>query len=111
MWKKKNTDEFIELVQNPDILKWASFHRENKQKVVGFALETNNEQENALLKLKRKNLDLIVLNSTQDKGATFGGEMNKVTIFDKEGLVIDLKLQNKFEIAIKLIDTIEKLDA
>ena len=109
--KKENTDEFIELVQNPDILKWASFHRENKQKVVGFALETNNEQENALLKLKRKNLDLIVLNSTQDKGATFGGEMNKVTIFDKEGLVIDLKLQKKFEIAIKLIDTIEKLDA
>ena len=64
-----------------------------------------------MLKLKRKNLDLIVLNSTQDKGATFGGETNKVTIFGKEGLVIDLKLQNKFDIAINLIDTIEKLDA
>ena len=109
--KKDNTDEFIELIQNPDILKWASFNRENKQRVIGFALETNNEQENALLKLKRKNLDLIVLNSTQDKGATFGGETNKVTIFGKEGLVIDLKLQNKFDIAINLIDTIEKLDA
>ena len=109
--KKGSADEIIELVQNPDILKWASFHRTNEQKVIGFALETNNEQENALLKLGRKNLDLIVLNSTQDKGATFGGEKNKVTIFGREGLVIDLKLQDKFDIAVNLIDTIEKIDA
>ena len=109
--KKGSAEEVIDLVQNPDVLKWASLHRDNKQKVVGFALETNNEQENALLKLGRKNLDLIVLNSTQDEGATFGGEKNKVTIFGKQGLVCDLKLQDKFDIAVKLIDTIEKIDA
>ena len=109
--KKGSAEEVIDLVQNPDVLKWASLHRDNKQKVVGFALETNNEQENALLKLERKNLDLIVLNSTQDEGATFGGEKNKVTIFGKQGLVCDLKLQDKFDIAVKLIDTIEKIDA
>ena len=109
--KKESTEEAIDLVQNPDVLKWASFHRNNNQKVVGFALETNNEQENALLKLERKNLDLIVLNSTQDEGATFGGEKNKVTIFDKKGLVCDLKLQTKFDVAVNLIDIIEKLDA
>ena len=109
--KKGSTEEAIDLVQNPDVLKWASFHRNNNQKVVGFALETNNEQENALLKLERKNLDLIVLNSTQDEGATFGGEKNKVTIFDKKGLVCDLKLQTKFDVAVNLIDIIEKLDA
>ncbi|MAA57424.1 MAG: hypothetical protein CL855_02960 [Cryomorphaceae bacterium] len=109
--KKGTAEETIKLIQNPDILKWASFHRNNKQKVIGFALETNNEQENALLKLERKNLDLIVLNSTQDEGATFGGEKNKVTIFGREGLVIDLKLQDKFDIAVNLIDTIEKIDA
>jgi phosphopantothenoylcysteine decarboxylase/phosphopantothenate--cysteine ligase len=108
--KKGSTEEVIELVQNPDILKWASLHRKNNQKVIGFALETNNERENALLKLERKNLDMIVLNSTQDEGATFGGEMNKVTIFDKQGLVRDLKLQDKFDIAVNLIDTIEKID-
>ena len=51
--KKGSTEEAIDLVQNPDVLKWASFHRNNNQKVVGFALETNNEQENALLKLER----------------------------------------------------------
>ncbi len=78
--------------------------------MVGFALETNNERENALLKLERKNLDMIVLNSTQDEGAAFGGEMNKVTIFGKQGLVRDLKLQDKFDVAVNLIDTIEKID-
>ena len=109
--KKGSAKDVINLIQNPDVLKWASFHRANNQKVVGFALETNNEQENALLKLAHKNLDLIVLNSTQDEGATFGGKKNKVTIFDKQGVVRDIKLQDKFEVAVKLIDSIEKLDA
>ena len=109
--KKGSEKDVINLVQNPDVLKWASFHRDNNQKVVGFALETNNEQENALLKLAQKNLDLIVLNSTQDEGATFGGKKNKVTIFDKQGVVRDIKLQDKFDVAVTLIETIEKLDA
>lgn len=109
--KKNEQTTSIQLEQNPDILKWASFDRQNNQKVVGFALETNNEQENALLKLEQKNLDLVVLNSTQDKGATFGGEQNKVTIFGKDGELLELELQNKFDIAVKLMDIIENVNA
>tara|TARA_B110000305_G_scaffold240012_1_gene309358 strand:+ start:10696 stop:11892 length:1197 start_codon:yes stop_codon:yes gene_type:complete len=109
---KKNDDlTSIQLEQNPDILKWASFERKNNQKVIGFALETNNEEENALLKLEQKNLDLIVLNSTQDKGATFGGEQNKVTIFGKTGKLVELELQDKFDIAVRLMDIIENVNA
>ena len=109
---KKNEDlTSIQLEQNPDILKWASFERKNNQKVIGFALETNNEEENALLKLEQKNLDLIVLNSTQDKGATFGGEQNKVTIFGKTGKLVELELQDKFDIAVRLMDIIENVNA
>ena len=109
---KKNDDlTSIQLQQNPDILKWASFERKNNQKVIGFALETNNEEENALLKLEQKNLDLIVLNSTQDKGATFGGEQNKVTIFGKTGKLVELELQDKFDIAVRLMDIIENVNA
>ena len=109
---KKNDDlTSIQLQQNPDILKWASFERKNNQKVIGFALETNNEEENALLKLEQKNLDLIVLNSTQDKGATFGGEQNKVTIFGKTGKLVELELQDKFDIAVRLMDIIEDVNA
>ncbi|MEJ6590110.1 MAG: bifunctional phosphopantothenoylcysteine decarboxylase/phosphopantothenate--cysteine ligase CoaBC [Crocinitomicaceae bacterium] len=109
---KKNDDlTSIQLEQNPDILKWASFERKNNQKVIGFALETNNEEENALLKLEQKNLDLIVLNSTQDKGATFGGEQNKVTIFGKTGKLVELELQDKFDIAVRLMDIIEDVNA
>ena len=109
--KKREGIETIMLEQNPDILKWASSNKNKVQKVIGFALETNNEEENALIKLKQKNLDLIVLNSTKDEGATFGGEQNKVTIFGKTGKIEAFELQDKFKIAIQLIDLIEGLDA
>lgn len=109
--KKTNGQDPIILKQNPDILKWASSNRVNNQKVIGFALETNNEEENALFKLRQKNLDLIVLNSTRDTGATFGGNQNKVTIFGKQGKIETLGLQDKFKIAEQLIEIIETLDA
>lgn len=109
--KKRDGIETIVLEQNPDILKWASSNKNKVQKVIGFALETNNEEENALIKLKQKNLDLIVLNSTKDEGATFGGEQNKVTVFGKAGMLEKFELQGKFKIAIQLIDLIEGLDA
>ncbi len=64
-----------------------------------------------MLKLEQKNLDLIVLNSTQDKGATFGGEQNKVTIFGKTGKLVELELQDKFDIAVRLMDIIEDVNA
>ena len=109
--KKRDGIETILLEQNPDILKWASSNKNKVQKVIGFALETNNEEENALIKLKQKNLDLIVLNSTKDEGATFGGEQNKVTVFGNTGKLETFELQDKFKIAIQLIDLIEGLDA
>ena len=106
---KKNEDGLdIKLTKNPDILSWASASRENHQKIIGFALETNNEEEYALKKLERKKLDMIVLNSTKDDQATFGGELNKVTIFDKTQNRIELPLQTKLNIGIELINLISK---
>ena len=106
---KKNKDVLdIKLTKNPDILSWASVSREKHQKVIGFALETNNEEENALKKLERKKLDMIVLNSTNDDQATFGGDLNKVTIFDKAQNKIEFPLQTKLNIGIELMNLISK---
>jgi phosphopantothenoylcysteine decarboxylase / phosphopantothenate---cysteine ligase len=108
---KKNEGEInMPLIKNPDILSWASAHRKNKQKVIGFALETNNEEENALTKLESKNLDMIVLNSTQDDQATFGGDLNKVTIFDKNKNKTEFPLKSKLDIGFELINLISKID-
>jgi len=75
---------------------------------VGFALETNNELEHAKGKLKSKNLDLIVLNSLQDKGAGFGVSTNKVTFITSSNEVIEHKLKSKAEVAIDLMQQILK---
>ena len=72
----------LNLVPTKDILSEIGRHKTGAQIVVGFALETDNEMENAVKKLKSKNLDYIVLNSLQDSGAGFGGDTNKITIFD-----------------------------
>ena len=103
---KKSEDSLtIELVKNPDILK-AMGERKEKQFLVGFALETQNELENAKSKLERKNLDLIVLNSLKDSGAGFKGDTNKVQIISsKEVLSFDLK--SKPEVASDILDQIE----
>jgi len=83
---KKTEDTFrIDLVKNPDILK--TFGQLKKQQfLVGFALETNNEIENAKQKLNKKNLDFIVLNSLQDKGAGFKNNTNKISIITKDDI-------------------------
>lgn len=101
----------LDLVKNPDILSWASAHRKNAQKVIGFALETNNEEENALSKLEGKKLDMIVLNSTRDKDAAFGGDLNKVIIFDRNKVKTELPLQSKLNIGLQVVDLIAELDA
>jgi phosphopantothenoylcysteine decarboxylase/phosphopantothenate--cysteine ligase len=83
---KKSSDNLtIELVKNPDILKTFGDHKQN-QFLVGFALETNNEIENAKQKLKTKNLDFIVLNSLNDKGAGFKKNTNKVSIITNQSI-------------------------
>ena len=95
----------IELVKTKDIL--ASLGKIKKQQfLVGFALETNNELENAITKLTSKNLDLIVLNSLQDKGAGFKKETNKVTIIDKSEKISEFSLKSKAEVAKDIFNVI-----
>lgn len=100
--KKQEDTLTIELVKNKDILKSLGDIKQ-KQFLVGFALETENEIENAKAKIKKKNLDLIVLNSLQDEGAGFGGDTNKVTFIDKDNQIDNFKLKSKQEVATDLI--------
>lgn len=103
---KKSEDSLtIELVKNPDILKTLG-DQKNHQFMVGFALETQNEEENAKAKLLKKNLDMIVLNSLRDEGAGFGGDTNKIKIITKtEELGFPQKTKN--EVAKDILDAIE----
>ena len=103
--KKKDSSLTIELEKTKDILKSLGNIKKN-QFLVGFALETNNELENAKGKLESKNLDLIVLNSLKDKGAGFGVSTNKVTFITKAGDVLDNALKSKADVAKDLIDLI-----
>ena len=93
---KKTGDEFvIELKKTKDILKSLGQKKSSKQVLVGFALETNNEREYALGKLKNKKADMIVMNSLNDKGSGFGTDTNKITIFDKSGKEFNYELMSK----------------
>ena len=104
---KKNSGELnLQLRKTKDILKSLGERKTGKQFLAGFALETNNEQKNALEKLHNKNADIIVLNSMNDKNATFGFDTNKVTIFDKAGNVFASPLESKVKIAEFIADII-----
>ncbi|MEW4924206.1 bifunctional phosphopantothenoylcysteine decarboxylase/phosphopantothenate--cysteine ligase CoaBC [Algibacter sp. 2305UL17-15] len=105
--KKKSDTLTLELERTKDIL--ASLGAIKKQQfLVGFALETNNELENAKQKLKKKNLNLIVLNSLQDKGAGFKGDTNKVTFIDNKNNITEFQLKSKTEVAEDLLNEILK---
>jgi len=99
----------LQLLKNPDIISWASENRGAKQFVVGFALETNNALEFALNKLESKKMDMIVLNSMEDKEAGFKKETNKITILDKNKGKYVFPAKSKREVANDIIDTILKL--
>ncbi|WP_449388766.1 bifunctional phosphopantothenoylcysteine decarboxylase/phosphopantothenate--cysteine ligase CoaBC [Chryseobacterium lineare] len=103
---KKNDDHLtIELVKNPDILKTMG-EKKTHQFLVGFALETQNEEENAKAKLQKKNLDMIVLNSLRDEGAGFKNDTNKIKIFTPtEKKEFDLK--SKEHVAKDILDFVE----
>lgn len=105
--KKQETTFNIELEKTKDILKSLGEIKTN-QFLVGFALETNNELENAKGKLESKNLDLIVLNSLQDKGAGFGVSTNKVTFITSSNAIIENELKSKAEVAQDLMQLILK---
>jgi len=103
---KKTEDHFnIELEKTTDIL--ASLGQIKKQQfLIGFALETQNEIENAKLKIQKKNLDLIVLNSLQDEGAGFGKSTNRVTFIDKDNHIEAMELKSKEAVAQDIINKI-----
>ncbi len=103
---KKNDDSLtIELVKNPDILKTLG-EQKSHQFIVGFALETQNEEANARQKLTKKNLDMIVLNSLRDEGAGFGGDTNRIKIITKtDETVFPIKTKN--EVAKDILDAIK----
>lgn len=104
---KKNENSFsIELERTKDIL-YSFGEKKNKQFLIGFALETENETENAKSKIMKKNLDLIVLNSLNDEGAGFGKETNKVTFIDKDFKQEQFDLKSKQEVAKDIINKIK----
>ena len=103
---KKSEEEFtIELVKNPDILKTMG-EKKTHQFLVGFALETQNEEENAKNKLQKKNLDMIVLNSLRDEGAGFQKDTNKVKILTHSEQK-EFSLKSKDEVAKDILDFVE----
>ena len=104
--KKIENELNIELTKTKDILAELGKRKTKTQTVVGFALETENEENYAQEKLKRKNADLIVLNSLQNKGAGFGVDTNKVSIFNNSGKILESETLSKNDIADKIWDTI-----
>ena len=107
--KKTGSELVIELKKTRDILKTLGEQKSPGQVLVGFALETDNEREYALGKLDSKNADMIVLNSLSDKGAGFGTDTNKITIFDKSGKEFNYDLMSKKEAAKNIVDTIIRI--
>lgn len=105
--KKKEGNLPIDLKPTKDILKSMGASKKN-QFLVGFALETNNEVENAKGKLVRKNLDMIVLNSLNDKGAAFGGDTNKISIIDHSNKIAEYSLKSKEAVASDIFSEILK---
>jgi len=104
---KKDLDTLtIELKKTKDIAKELGELKRNNQFAVGFALETDNEIENAKTKLAKKNFDIIVLNSLQDKGAGFQYDTNKISIIDKKGTINKFDLKNKKEVAKDIVNEI-----
>ena len=109
---KREHDELpvIKLKKNPDIAATLGLMKSGKQVLAGFALETDNEEANAVEKLRRKNLDFIVLNSLNEPGAGFKTDTNRVTIIDNTGLSREYSLKAKRLVACDIVDVlIEKM--
>ena len=104
--KRADDDIILRLKPTEDIAGTLGKMKKKSQILAGFALETDNEIENATAKLKRKNLDLIVLNSLQDKGAGFGYDTNKITIIDRNNNIDKFELKSKEEAARDILDKI-----
>ena len=104
--REKRDSMTIELVKNPDISARLGQLKRPNQTLVGFALETDNETENATGKMMRKGLDWIALNSLRDAGAGFRTDTNKVTLIAADGRVSEIPLMAKSEVARRMVETI-----
>jgi len=107
--KKQGSDPEIRLVPTRDILTELGKQKKAGQLLVGFALETDQEEKNARKKLESKNLDLIILNSLRDPGAGFGHSTNKISVFTRTGKVHNFPLKSKKDVAQDIIDIIESI--
>ena len=103
--KKKDGDLSIELERTDDILKWLGDHKKPGQFLCGFSMETEHMLENSRVKLKKKNLDMIVANNLKVEGAGFGTDTNVVTLI-REGQEEELPKLSKEEVAVRILDTI-----
>lgn len=103
--REKQEVPTIALVKNPDIAAAVGAHKKDNQIVVGFALETDHAEENALDKLRRKNLDMIVLNSLADNSG-FCVDTNKVTVINKNGETLKFPVKSKSEVAVDIVQLI-----
>lgn len=102
--KRSKENLIIELRPNKDIAAELGRLKKPHQVLVGFALESQNEIENALAKLKSKNLDMIVLNSLREEGAGFGYDTNKISILTRDGQVFNFPLKSKQEVAVDIVN-------
>ena len=107
--KKRHAPASLDLEPTEDILAWMGAHKAKGQKLVGFALETNDGRAHAEDKLARKNLDLIVLNTLEDAGAGFGHDTNKVTLIGVDKNAEELPLMSKADVARRILDHLERL--
>lgn len=105
--RKENEQITLHLTPNPDIAATLGAQKKEGQLLIGFALETNDEEMNALKKMEKKNLDYIVLNSLNDEGAGFGHDTNKITLIARDGNQWTSTLKSKKEIAEDIVKTIE----
>lgn len=103
--KRTGDDMVIRLKPNPDIAAALGKDKQKHQTMIGFALETDDEETNAQAKLKKKNFDFIVLNSLRDKGAGFRTDTNKIAIIDSDGRT-DFPLKTKTEVAVDIVDNL-----
>jgi phosphopantothenoylcysteine decarboxylase/phosphopantothenate--cysteine ligase len=107
--KQQGESLTIETKKTTDILKFLGDNKQAGQLLVGFALETNNEEQNAIDKLRKKNLDFIVLNSLSDAGAGFQGDTNKITIIDRDLQQTAFALKSKEDVAKDICNKIKTL--
>ncbi|MCM1021916.1 MAG: bifunctional phosphopantothenoylcysteine decarboxylase/phosphopantothenate--cysteine ligase CoaBC [Muribaculum sp.] len=107
--REGNEPPILKLEKNPDIARTLGMAKRPEQKVVGFALETDNEEANAKKKLEAKNLDMIVMNSLRDSGAGFGTDTNHITIYTRDGRKFSFETKSKASVATDIINTLLSL--